>query len=191
MDDPLLVGGVERVGNLPRDGQRVAHGQRPFREAIGERHAVDELEHQRGHAIHVLETVDRADVGVIERRQYARFALEACEPLRVGGEDAREDLDRNVASQLRVARAIDFTHTASAELGHHGVGPHALPRIQTPLRGHRWHLQGTRRAVMCAKQGLDLCLQIAPTRAALRQERRPFGGLPRECLAKKILEIRP
>jgi hypothetical protein len=44
---------------------------------------------------------------------------------------------------------------------------------------------------MCAKQGLDFRLQIGTARAALRQEGRPFGGLPRECLAKKSLEIRP
>jgi hypothetical protein len=44
---------------------------------------------------------------------------------------------------------------------------------------------------MCAKQGLDLRLQIGTARAALRQEGRPFGTLSRQCLVKKSLEIRP
>ena len=31
VDDPLLVGGLERVGDLPRDGQRVVERQAPRR----------------------------------------------------------------------------------------------------------------------------------------------------------------
>ena len=72
MDDALLVRRFERVGDLPRDGQRLADRRcGPVAMPIGERVAVDELEDQRGRAVHVLEAVDRADVRMIQRRPAA------------------------------------------------------------------------------------------------------------------------
>ena len=50
VDDALLVRGFERGGNLPRDGQRLGDGNRPARDPLGERLALDELQHQRAHA---------------------------------------------------------------------------------------------------------------------------------------------
>ena len=44
-----------------------------------------------------------------------RLALKPREPLRIGGERLGQDLDRDVAIQLRVARAIDLAHAAGAE----------------------------------------------------------------------------
>jgi hypothetical protein len=45
---------------------------------------------------------------VIERRQHLRFALEAVAPFGIGKEGLRQDLDRNAAVQLGVARAVDL-----------------------------------------------------------------------------------
>ena len=59
---------------------------------------------------------------MIERREDLRFALEAREPIRIGRERVRQDLQRDVAIQLRVARAIDLTHAARAEQRNHFVG---------------------------------------------------------------------
>ena len=42
------------------------------------------------------------------------LARESCKPIGVRGEDPRQDLDRDVAAQLRIARAIDFAHAARA-----------------------------------------------------------------------------
>ena len=52
---------------------------------------------------------------MVQRREHSRFALEAREPVRVGGEGARQDLDRDVAPELAVAGAIDFAHPADAD----------------------------------------------------------------------------
>ena len=48
------------------------------------------------------------DIGMVERGQDLRFALEARQSLRIGGEDFRQDFERNVAIQLRVAGAVDL-----------------------------------------------------------------------------------
>jgi hypothetical protein len=44
-----------------------------------------------------------------------RFALEAREPIGIGGERIRESLERHVTIELRVARAIDLAHSAFAD----------------------------------------------------------------------------
>ena len=57
-----------------------------------------------------------------ERRDDAGFALEAREGLRVRGEPLGEHLDRDVALQPGVARAIHLAHPAGADRGDHFVG---------------------------------------------------------------------
>ena len=64
-----------------------------------------------------LEAVDVGDVRVVERGEQLRLALEAGEALRVGGEGRGQDLDRDLAPELRVGGAIDLAHAAFAELG--------------------------------------------------------------------------
>ena len=54
-----------------------------------ERLALDELENQEADAVRFLEAVDRADVGMVQRREHPRLALEAREPIRVARERAR------------------------------------------------------------------------------------------------------
>ena len=46
MDDALLVRGFERLGDLPRDGQRLVERDRPARDALGQVFALDELHDQ-------------------------------------------------------------------------------------------------------------------------------------------------
>jgi hypothetical protein len=56
--------------------------------------------------------VDRGDVRVAERRQQLRFPPEACEPLGIGGDRLRQELERDVAPEPRVLRAPDLAHAA-------------------------------------------------------------------------------
>ena len=57
---------------------------------------------------------DCGDVGMIQRSESLGFTLEAREPIGVVGEGFGEDLDRDVAIQLRVAGAKDLPHTPFA-----------------------------------------------------------------------------
>ena len=63
----------------------------------------------------VFESVDRSDVRVVERGEHMRFALEPREALRVVREGGQQDLDRDLAMQLRIARTIHRTHSAFTE----------------------------------------------------------------------------
>ena len=66
----------------------------------------------------VLETVDRGDVGVVQRGEDLGFAPEAGHPVTVERERFGQDLHRDVATQLRIPRAIDLAHASRAKQGH-------------------------------------------------------------------------
>jgi len=68
----------------------------------------DELEHEGKRAIRLFHPKNRTDVGMVERRQHARFALEAGASIGIADKGGRQDLDRDVAPEPRVAGAIDL-----------------------------------------------------------------------------------
>jgi hypothetical protein len=55
-------------------------------------------------------------VGARQRRENLGFALKPREPVVIGSDRRRQDLDRDLPLQLRVGRAIDLAH-APAPMG--------------------------------------------------------------------------
>jgi len=60
VDDALLVCGLERLGDLTRDGERLGDRQRPGHELIGERRPFDQFEHERRTTWHVQRDLEQA-----------------------------------------------------------------------------------------------------------------------------------
>jgi hypothetical protein len=54
---------------------------------------------------------------MVERREHLRLTLEPREAFRVGRENFGEDFQRDVAIELRVARAIDLAHPTAPKRG--------------------------------------------------------------------------
>jgi hypothetical protein len=54
---------------------------------------------------------------MIQRLEHLCLALEPRQPIGIACDEAREELDCDVASQRRIARAIDFAHAAGAQEG--------------------------------------------------------------------------
>ena len=81
--DAAIVCRFERQGDLPRDGRGVGRPKRPAAQQFPERGALDQLHHQGGVRVDVLEAVYRRDVGVRERREDLGLASEPREPFRV------------------------------------------------------------------------------------------------------------
>src|SRR5215472_11983900 len=106
MDDSVLVRGFDRLGDLLRDWERLVERDRAFRDSICKRWAFDKLQHERMRAAGILEAVDRGDMRVIERSEHLRFTPEPRDPVAVDGERLRQDLQRDIAIELRVAGAI-------------------------------------------------------------------------------------
>ena len=66
-------------------------------------------------AIDGADVVDAADVGMVERRDRAGLALEACPQIGIAANVTRQDLDRDRTVQPRVAGFVDLAHPAGAE----------------------------------------------------------------------------
>ena len=64
-----------------------------------------------------LEAVEVGDRRVVERGEQPGLALEAGEPLGIGGEGLGQPLERHLAPELRVGGAVDLAHAARADRG--------------------------------------------------------------------------
>ena len=115
MDDPLLMRRLEGVGDLTRDDEGVVERDGAACDAIGQVVALDQLHRQRVHWPGAFDAVDLRDVRMVERCQRLRLPLEAREALAVCRKQRRQDLERNVAIEARVAGAVDLAHAAGAE----------------------------------------------------------------------------
>ena len=89
MDHAFGVGGFQSFGDLHEERERLADGNRSARDAIGQRLALDQLHDEEAGAVVRFEAIESRYVAVIERRQDARLALEAGEPLGVVGQLVR------------------------------------------------------------------------------------------------------
>ena len=122
MDDARIVRGLQRPGNLSRDRQRVVDlntcGHRCRLVPLGDQFGEILTRHQLHDDGAPLDGVYRRDVRMVERGQRRRLALESRESIGIGGHGLGQHLDRDVTTELRVARAIDLPHSAGTEHGH-------------------------------------------------------------------------
>jgi hypothetical protein len=121
MDDSLLVRRFEGLRDLLGDWQRFVDWNCAARNPLRQILTFDEFHHERANASTFLEAVDVRDVRVVERREDLRFSLEAGEPIGIGGEGVWQDFQRDIAIQLRIARAIDLAHAPRTESGENFV----------------------------------------------------------------------
>ena len=52
---------------------------------------------------------------MIQRREHLRFALEARKTIGIARKCVRQDFDRDIAPEPRIARAVDVAHPAAAD----------------------------------------------------------------------------
>jgi hypothetical protein len=127
MDDPLLVRGLQGLRDVTRDRQRFVERNGPLGDAIGQRRPFYQFQDKGHDAVRIFETVDAADVRVVERRKHPRFAPEARDLLGVVCERLGQDLQRDVAIELRIARAVHLAQPTFADLGGNFIDAEARP----------------------------------------------------------------
>src|SRR5262249_25123189 len=66
--------------------------------------------------IDLFQSVNRSDVGVIQRCQHPRFTLESRNAFRVVAEGFRKELDGNTAAEFHVGGLIDVSHSARTQV---------------------------------------------------------------------------
>ena len=101
MHDATFVRSIERIGNLDSDLSRFVDRKRAVREPCLERRTLDHLHDDDLIRADAFESVNRRDVRVIERGEHLRFAGESRDAIRVIGKAVRQDLERNVTTELR------------------------------------------------------------------------------------------
>ena len=84
MDDPLLVGRGQTVGDLDGVVHRFARGQGGVAHHLPQRRALQELEHDVGLPVVLTRVEDGEEVGVVEGAGGSRFLLETPKPVGVG-----------------------------------------------------------------------------------------------------------
>ena len=65
----------------------------------------------------ILDAINLRDVGMIQRSQHLRFALEPGQPLLILRQRSRQNFDRHFAIELGVGSAKHFAHASLAKLG--------------------------------------------------------------------------
>ena len=115
MNDPFIVSGMERLGDLARHGQRFVHREWSARDTIGQRRALDELHDERPYQVSAfggtfLKAVQLRDVWMVQRREDLCFTPKPRNAFGVVSEVVGKDLDRHIATQLRVVGTIDLAH---------------------------------------------------------------------------------
>ena len=116
MDDAGLVGRLQRLGDLGRDGEGLFDRDRAALDEVVEPLALDQLHHQDVDAVEVLEAVEDCNVRVIEGGEDPGLALEAGVALGVRSEVLGQGFERDLTAELRVGGAPHLPHPAFAEL---------------------------------------------------------------------------
>ena len=88
----VAVGVVERVGDLNGVLQHLVQRQRALLQPVRQRFAFQVLHHQVVDSVLLADVVQRADVGMIQAGDGARFALEALARVRPIERGARTEL---------------------------------------------------------------------------------------------------
>src|ERR1700735_1160186 len=81
-----------------------------------QRRTLSGLHHDERPAFMLINIVDRADVGMIQRRSCPRFTVESFECLPVFGGIFRQEFQGDAAAQPCILAAIHHAHAATAEL---------------------------------------------------------------------------
>src|SRR5262249_11876216 len=115
--------GIERTSQRRRDLDKLQRFERSAPKAIVERLALEQFHHDELAERPVLaDIVNRADVGMVERRDGTCLALEALECVGVRVEVLRERFQRDDPAEARVSRAIHLAHAARSERADDFIG---------------------------------------------------------------------
>ncbi len=130
MDDPLLVSGFQRFGDLQGNGKSFLQRNRTPGDPLGEVFAFHQFHHQCSLTVGFLQPVDGGNVGVTERGQDLRLAAESTHSLAVTGKGFRQHLQGHFPVQPGVRGPVHLTHSTLSDLFRNAVMGDGLPDQQ-------------------------------------------------------------
>src|SRR5262245_3040124 len=116
MDDAGAVRRIKRIRHLDPDVDGLMDPGRAMRQQIAQGLTLEQLHHQVWAALVLADVVNRADVGMVQRRCGTGFAAETLQRTRVG-QIFRDELEGDGTSEAGVFARVHDTHPASAQLG--------------------------------------------------------------------------
>ena len=116
MHDALRMRGIQRIGHVDRDLQHLLNRHRFAVDQLPQGDAVQKFHDDECLAVLVVDLVNGADVGMIERGGGARFTAKALQHHGIVGNFRRKKLDGDKAAELEVFRLVNHAHAANPKL---------------------------------------------------------------------------
>ena len=116
VDQPLFVRTGKPFSDLDRDIERALGLQGPTDQDLAELVTADQLHRDERHTLGLADFVDHRDVRVLDQRRGPRFLEHPLAADTIVHEILGQDLERHLAPQVQVARAIHHAHAAAADL---------------------------------------------------------------------------
>ncbi len=116
MNNSLALCRVQRIGHFDRQRQQCFGPHRLARDAVLQRYPVQKLHGDESLAVLFANVINRANVGVIQRRGSLCLTLKTGQSLGISGNFIGQELEGNKTAQPRVFRFLHHTHPTSTEL---------------------------------------------------------------------------
>ncbi len=121
MHDAFAVRRVQGVGDLNGEiEQFLQFRTMPRREPV-QRLALNELHGDERFAIRIADFIDRADVGVVQRRRGACLEFERLERLLVPGQAPGEELQGNAPAEIKILSGPHCPHASRPDAVEHAI----------------------------------------------------------------------
>lgn len=144
MDDALRVRSIEGICDLLPEIEDRRLGHRAGAEHDLERIPLEEFHDEKAPRLVPAEVVDRADVGVIERRGRSGFALEALDCRDIVRQFRGQELERDLPAQAQILGTVDNAHAAATEFFDDAVVGDGLAGGRHPRHEGRVYRTGRR-----------------------------------------------
>src|SRR5713226_5852388 len=116
MNDPLGMGGIQRVSNLNPQLHYLVNFHSLPGDAVLERLTFQKLHGNEVLAFVLVDFMNGADVGMVQGRGGASFALEAFQGLVISGQLFGKEFESDKAAELGVLGLVHHAHPTSTQL---------------------------------------------------------------------------
>src|SRR5579864_9514343 len=161
MDDAMFVRVLQGGCNLQSHAQGVVGGDGAALEAVRQSLPLDQFHDQRPRVSRVFQAINGGNIGMVQRGEDLRFALETSHAVGVRGERLRQDLDGHVPVEIGVAGAVDLPHASAAQQVRDSVRPQ--PRALSQFHKIR--------AIICSLASLVTASYSFPSHASHKWRR--------------------
>ncbi len=122
MHDPLLMRRREAMSDLDREVDRLSRREPPACERTAKGLPFQQFLHDVRRSVVLPDVQDRRKVRVVQDPGSPCLLLESAQPIHVGREGSRQNLDRDLSTQARVPRAVDLSHSSCSNRREDFVG---------------------------------------------------------------------